>query len=160
MRFKKATLKYISECGWNTESFIKFRDDFNVVGYVRDGCGGVPAVSAPYFVKLLQYGVSARPPYGSARTYDIYLRDRREFSYFKDYHFLFDHTMLWSLENKQVICTSMPYGGRDLATATFTYMVEEFSFPASIKMMFLDEKYKYRKNGHFMLMIYDEDYRA
>lgn len=157
MKFEKATLKFISECGWNTESFIKFRDDFKVVSYTWGG--GVPPVSASYFVKLLQQGVSARPPYGSARTYDIYYYDRREFRHFENSHSLFDHTMLWGLKNKQVICTSMPYGTKDMTAEVFTKMAEEFSFPASIKLRFLDDKYHYRRNGDFMLMIYNDNYK-
>ena len=50
----------------------------------------------------------------------------------------------------------MPYATQEQTTAKFAEMVKEFSFPSSIKLRFLDDKYKYRLNGDFMLMIYDE----
>lgn len=157
MKFSKASLQFVSEHNWDTEKFTNFRDEFGVVGYYW--IGGFPDVSASYFVKLLQKGKSARPPYGSARTYEIYCWERTKFSRCDENSYLFNHTMLWSLKTGQVICTSMPYGERDLAQATFANMAKENAFPASIKLKFLDEKYRYRPNGNFMLMIYSEEWR-
>ena len=89
MRFKKASLKFISEQRWDTEKFVNFRDEFGVDGYY--GIGGTPSIPAFYFVDLLQYGKSARKYQGkhSAFAYYQHIRDFSEY-----FPYVFDHTML------------------------------------------------------------------
>lgn len=149
MRFKKVSSQFVRMCQWDTERFKCFRDEFHIVGYywgyVRN---------SQYFVKLLQDGVSARPPYRNKQTYMQYIRHLHDFNEYTAH--VLDHVMMWSLEDGRVICTSMPYSSHELTMAEFAEMAAKYSFPESIKLRFLDDKYKYRINGDFMLMIFDE----
>lgn len=147
MRFRPISKKLISKWDfyeWDTKKLKDFCADFHVIGYLDNLCVG----NLTYFLRLLQEGVSAKKPKG-------YLDDIDERDPWRR---VFDHSSLWKLENGQVICTSMPYSTHEITTDDFARMAEEYSFPASIRLKFLDEKYKYRPNGSFMLMIYDEDY--
>lgn len=47
----------------------------------------------------------------------------------------------------------MPYGDKESVTVSFNKMVKEFGFPETIKMEFLDNRYRYRPNGDIMIII-------
>jgi len=36
-------------------------------------------------------------------------------------------------------------------------MANEHKFPETIKLRFMEDKYKYRPNGHYMIMVYSEN---
>ena len=138
----------VIQFGWDVEKLITFCNDFQVNGYAL----GNPTVSAKYFSDLLQKGSSARPSHTCFVEREYFSRlTRRCF---------FGHAALWKLENGKIICVSMPYGSKDTITSVFTTLATEFSFPESIKLCFLPEKYRYRSNGDFMFMVHDDDFRA
>ena len=76
------------------------------------------------------------------------------------YSKLLDHGAMWRLSNGKVICTATPYGTEEGIRNAFYRMVEEFNYPESIKLGFLEDVFQYRLNGDYMIVIYDdnEDY--
>ena len=154
MRFEKISEIFIAErvrlSQWNEKKFRSFCADFNTIGFYF----GLPTGNTSYFIKLLQRGTSARP-YTSRRTYDSYICHDHELNEY--YEHIFDHCALWKLKNGQIICTAMPYAASmEVIKGEFAEMTEKYAFPLSIKLKFLDDKYKYRLNGDFMLMIHNE----
>lgn len=57
-------------------------------------------------------------------------------------------------ENDNVICTAMLYGDGESITDGFYRMVNMFHYPETMKMEFLDDKYRFRINGDHMIAIY------
>ena len=152
MRFRRITLsdRQINEQFWFREQFNAFIDEFDIVAVHH----GVPSnMSASSLLRLLQDGSRARARgtnragYGDTASHDM-----------TEYHYpLFDHGALWKTGRGNVICTGMPYTTDKPVADWFTAMAKQYKFPDTIKLRFMDDRYKYRPNGHFMIMVYDED---
>lgn len=70
------------------------------------------------------------------------------------YSHLLDHSALWQLKNGNVICTAFPYGEREIIVDKFYEMIKTFDYPKTLKLQFLDEVYRFRRNGDYMILIY------
>lgn len=133
----------------NIEKFYRFIDEFNVV---RVSWGQPTTISASYFLRLLQEGSSAR-----ARGYRFGFNqesDEGSNQLAPFYAHLLDHGALWKLKSGSVICTALPYGEREEIERRFLDMARTFNFPNTIRLQFLDEKYRFRRNGDCMILIY------
>lgn len=142
----------------NEENFYRFVEEFNIVG-VR--MSQPETISASYFLRLLKNGASERARgYGRMHNSE---NDEHSNQLTKYYLHLLEHGALWKRQDGGVICTAMPYGERELICSMFYQMIEEFEFPSTIRMEFLDHKYTYRANGDTMIVIYcgvlDEFYK-
>lgn len=155
MRFEKIPKKNAKKkFGYITceENFYRFIDEFNIVG-VR--MSQPETISAAYFLRLLQNGTSER-----ARGYgrgDNRENDEHSNQLAKYYLHLLEHGALWKRQDGSVICTSMPYGDQESICSMFYQMVEEFDYPSTIRVEFLDDVYRYRTNGDAMIIIYCEE---
>lgn len=142
MNFEKipANLENFSSYIKYPSNFKSFIEDFNITGV---HWSEPSTISSSYFLKLLQLGSSAR------------LR-KNDFSndLHKYYNSLFDHGALWKTNDNTVICTCMPYAKKDQIIESFNDMLKEFNYPSNVKLEFLDDKYRYRPNGDFMILIY------
>ncbi len=133
----------------HVDRFYKFIDEFNIVRV----CWGEPTtISASYFLRLLKEGASARAR-GVGRGYHQE-SDEASSQMLPFYENLLDHGALWRLRNGNVICTAMPYGEREEIVKKFFEMKETFSYPDSLTLQFLDEAYRFRDNGDYMILIY------
>ena len=133
----------------NIEKFYRFIDEFNVV---RVSWGQPTTISASYFLRLLQEGSSARARgyrFGFSQESDEGSNQLAPF-----YAHLLDHGALWKLKSGSVICTALPYGEREEIERRFLDMARTFNFPNTIRLQFLDEKYRFRRNGDCMILIY------
>ena len=133
----------------NIERFYQFIDEFNVVQVRWEQ---PTTISASYFLRLLQEGSSARARgygFGFNRESDEASNQLASF-----YTHLLDHGALWKLKSESVICTALPYGEREEIERKFLDMAETFNFPDTIRLQFLDEKYRFRRNGDCMILIY------
>lgn len=140
-----------------TSSYIKDEDRF--YSFVEDyGIIGVRwsqprTISANYFMRLLLEGSSSRARgFSRNNQNDENSNDLDEY-----YSHLFDHGALWKLSGGQVICTAMPYGDKSQTLSSFEDLLEKYKFPKTIKLDFLDDKYRYRSNGDYMIVIYNDD---
>lgn len=142
MNFEKipANLENFSSYIESPSNFKNFIEDFNIAGV---HWSEPSTICSSYFLRLLQLGSSAR------------LR-RNDFSndLYKYYFSLFDHGALWKTNDKTVICTCMPYAEKDQIIESFNDMMKEFNYPSNVKLKFLDDKYRYRPSGDFMILIY------
>ena len=133
------------------EKFYRFVEEYNIV---KVWWSQPVTISASYFLRLLQEGSSARAR-GFSKRYtkedDEHSEDLRPF-----YGALFDHGALWRESTGKVICTAMPYRTKDEIINAFFELKTGYNYPDSIKLKFLDEKYRYRQNGYEMIMIYDD----
>ncbi len=132
--------------------FYHFVDDFNIIGV---NWGEPLNISASYFVRLLQEGSSARARGRAGRTswwdeHDEYSKDLYGFSS------LFEHRAMWRLSGSRVVCTSSPYGQEKQIIDWFNELAKRFDFPETIKLMFLDSSYRFKDEGDYMIMIYDD----
>lgn len=131
------------------DNFYNFVDEYSIVG-VR--WGYPDGLSASYFLRLLQNG-SAERARGYGRGYhqedDDHSNDLHEF-----YQGLLDHCALWKLSNGSVLCTAMPYGTKESIINLYNSMVEKFDYPVELKIDFLDDEFRYRLNGDYMIAIY------
>ena len=134
----------------NEDKFYRFVDEFNIIGVVWSQ---PQTISASYFLRLLQNGSSEK-----ARGYGRRSLENDEYSnQLQPYYMpLFEHGALWKKRDGSVICTAMPYGDKESVTVSFNKMVKEFGFPETIKMEFLDNRYRYRPNGDIMIIIHCE----
>lgn len=142
------TFGYITSC----EKFYRFVDEFNIVGV---HWSQPQTISASYFLRLLTEGSSAR-----ARGYGRGNQENDEYSmqlYDNYYHSLFDHGAMWKLNDGRVVCTAMPYGDEESIISAFNELMEEFAYPDTIKLTFLEDEYRYRPNGNYMIMIYNDE---
>lgn len=121
----------------NFKNFIK---DFNITGVHWNEPS---TISSSYFLRLLQHGSSAR------------LR-KNDFSneLHKYYYSLFDHGALWKTNDNSVFCTCMPYAEKNQIIKSFNDIIKEFNYPSNMKLKFLEDKYRYRPNGDYMILIY------
>lgn len=114
-------------------------------------------INVRQFINLLQQGRLGHTPYYNSSTYDKYL-DEAGFFYHEFRGFNFDdHSYLWKLKNGEVIYTSIPHATREMILAHFKKIAENFSFPSTINLVFLDEKYRYYDIPVPMFMLYDEN---
>lgn len=152
MRFKRITLedRQVNDRFWFREQFNALIDEFDIVAVHY----GVPSyMSASYFLRLLQDGSRARArgipwkPGSDINSYDL-----------AEFHYpLFDHGALWKTSSGVVICTGMPYATDKPVEDWFAAMAKQFKFPDTIKLRLMEDRFKYRPNGHFMIMVYNED---
>ena len=142
MSFKKISSKKVSFCFPNQEELARFRNDFPVVSVELLSVIGYE--SATNFLSLLQKGKRKR-----MSTYVDVLDDYC--------HSLFGDTFLWRLKNNSVICIATPCFTGENVLNIFLRMKEEFSFPNSIKLKFLDSQYRFWDRGDYFFMIYDEN---
>lgn len=139
----------------SVDAFDMFVEKYDVVG-VR--WSEPTTISASYFLRLLQDGSSAKARgfgKGNSNKNDEESIEMNEF-----YGSLLDHGALWKLKTGQVICTAMPYGDKKLITERFMQMVNKFSYPSTIKMQFLDDAFRFRVNGDYMIIIYAGDLKT
>lgn len=132
-------------------NFWNLVHDFDLVGVVWSQPTNI---SDSYFLRLLQDGSSAR-----ARGYGkmSYGENDECSTRLQPYYLsLLDHGALWRRNDGSVICTASPYGTKDGIAENFQKMKMEFRFPDSVKLRFLDDGYRFRSNGDFMILIYDE----
>ncbi len=129
------------------DKFYTFVNEFNIIGV---GSARPDGISASYFLRLLQEGSSARARgYGKGNAIQSYEPSLQEF-----YLSLLDHGALWKMKNDSVICTAMPYGNIKSITDSFNKMINMYNYPKTIRFEFLDDKYRYRSNGDYMVIIY------
>ena len=151
MRFKRITLddRQINDRFWFREQFNAFIDEFDIVAVHH----GVPSyMSVSYLLRLLLDGSRARARWKTWKAgSDNNSHDLTEFHYP-----LFDHGALWKTSRGDVICTGMPYTTDKPVEDWFAAMAEQYEFPDTIKLRLMEDRYKYRPNGHFMIMVYNE----
>ncbi len=136
----------------NEDKFYKFVDDFNIVGVTMSQ---PQTISASYFLRLLQNGASERARgYGRGNSIE---NDEQSNQLAEYYLSLLDHGALWKRRDGSVICTAMPYGDQESIYSMFYQLIEEFAYPSTIRMEFLDDVYRYRTNGDAMIIIYCEE---
>ncbi len=134
----------------NEDKFYRFINEFNIIGVVWSQ---PQTISASYFLRLLENGSSEKARgYGRKRLEN----DEHSKQLGQYYSPLLDHGALWKRRDGSVICTAMPYGDKESVTASFDKMIKEFEFPKTIKMKFLDNRYRYRTSGDIMIIIYCE----
>lgn len=132
------------------DKFYRFVDEYNLVGVEWSQ---PTTISASYFARLLISGSSERARgFGRGNHTE---NDEYSNQLYKYYRPLLDHCAMWRNVDGTVICTAMPYGSVDSITDGFFHMKEEFDFPESIKLEFLDDSYRYRPNGDAMIVIYN-----
>ena len=128
----------------DVDRFFRFMDDFNAVGVHWNQ---PTTISASYFIRLLREGSSAR----ARRFGPGFNQELDEMSPLDNN--LLDHAALWKLKDGNVICTAFPYGTHDEIVDKFMAMKKKYSYPDSLKLQFLDEKYRFRNNGDWMILI-------
>lgn len=144
---KRSFDRYIDD----QDKFYRFVDEFNIVGVQWSQ---PQTISARYFLRLLEKGSAERatgPRKGYNKDSDDYSLEMNKF-----YLPLLDHGALWKMKNGNVICTAMPYGDEKSITDTFSQMLRQFGFPDTIRLQYLDNKYHFRENGEYMILIYCE----
>lgn len=138
-------LGYITD----SDAFYRFVDEYNIIGV---HWSQPTSISAEYFVRLLTEGSSARArereDLGWGKS-DEYCDEMMEY-----YTPLLDHGAMWKMANGGVVCTVMPYGNEESVLNAFKSMTKQYHFPEGIKIRFMDNKYRYRLNGNYMLIIY------
>ena len=136
----------------NPDKFYNFIDEFNIVGV---HWAQPQTLTASYFLRLLQEGSSAK-----ARTQgsniNFRLNDEHSNEMNEYYTPLFDHGAMWKTRSGNVLCTAMPYGKNQTIEVAFYKFIKQFGFPKTIKLEFLNDKYKYRPNGNCMIIIYND----
>lgn len=135
----------------NNDAFYKFVEEFNIVGVHWNQPTNI---SASYFLRLLTEGAKEKPR-GYGRGFnnksDTASQDLDTF-----YLPLFDHGVLWRQSGGSVICTAMPYGTPESIIDSFMKMTSEYGYPSTVKIDFLDDSYRFRPNGNFMILIYSD----
>lgn len=145
----KTNVKKFSSYIEYEDKFLKFMNDFEIVGV---HWSQPTNISASYFLRVLQEGSSAKPRgYGKGFNKE---NDESSNQLFEFYSRLFDHCALWKLNNGNVICTAMPYGEKEITINEFCRMKSKFNYPENMCMKFLDDKYRFRSNGDFMIVIF------
>jgi len=123
--------------------FYKFIDEFGIEGV---HWGQPVNMSAAYFLRVLRDGSSSKAHRGDGIN-----------QMSKYYTNLLDHGALWRLSGGDVICTALPYGTQELILARFNEMLTEFEYPEEVKIVFLDDDYRFRNCGDKMILIYYGD---
>ncbi len=133
------------------DKFYSFVEEFNIVGV---HWSQPTTLSASYFLRLLEEGSSARARiHGDTwwKVDDEHCQEMTEY-----YTPLLDHGAMWKVANGSVICTAMPYGEKQSVVDAFYRMIEQYKYPDSITMQFLEDRYRYRPNGDHMIVIYSD----
>lgn len=155
MDFEKIPHKRASEFSGYIEFedvFYQFVKEFEIEGV---HWSQPTSLSASYLLRLLLEGSVARARgYGRGNNIE---NDENSQQMQPFYHTLLDHGAMWRLSDGKVICTAMPYGTKESIIDSFNRMVNEFKFPKVIKLEFLEDRFKYRSNGHYMIVIYAAD---
>ena len=131
------------------DKFYRFVDEFNIVGV---HWSQPSTMSASYFLRVLQGGSSARA-HGYGKSY----RNENDGSSLELNEFytpLLDHGALWKLSNGSVVCTATPYGSKDSINNSFLRMINQFDHFDSIRLQFLDDRYRFKPTGNYMILIY------
>ena len=131
------------------ECFYRFVEDFEIDGVCWDTVAGT---MSPYFLRLLETGNSARPR-SSDHSFN-YKTEKLPRSLSEYLYCLFDHSCMWRQKSGNLICTAQPYGTRKMVMDSFSRMMEECDYPETIKMEMLDNRYRFRTNGDFLLLFY------
>lgn len=142
MKFEKINKNQLGDSTYyvdDRKKFINFVDDFKIVGV---SWGQPTTISSDYFLRLLENGATVR-----VRNNDS---SRKLNQFYADF---LDHGALWKLENGKVICTAMPYGDKEAIVNKFYELKNKYKCPNGIVMGFLDDRYKFRKNGDKMILI-------
>ena len=135
---KQGTFGHVS----NEAAFREFEKAFHVIGVNW----GIFSGTSNYFLRLLQSGSSQRerkPDWQGAWELEAYQ------------WFLLDHGAFWKRDDGTCIWTAMPYSNKQTVLERFAKFKQEFSYPDSITLRFLDDKYRFRENGDFMFVLYD-----
>ena len=127
------------------DALVRFIHNYNVIG-VR--WSEPTTISASYFLRLLQNGAAEK----------VGKNDNGSIEMSNFYQPLLDHGALWKTKDGGVICTAMPYGDKKSIVENFRKMVEAFSYPETIRLQFLDDKYRFRSNGNHMIRISHNSY--
>ena len=127
------------------DALVRFIHNYNVIG-VR--WSEPTTISASYFLRLLQNGAAEK----------VGKNDNGSIEMSNFYQPLLDHGALWKTKDGGVICTAMPYGDKKSIVENFRKMVETFSYPETIRLQFLDDKYRFRSNGNHMILISHNSY--
>lgn len=134
------------------DAFERFINKFDVIG-VR--WSEPTTISASYFLRLLQEGSSAKARgFGKGNDKENDESSNEMNCYYTS---LLDHAALWKLKSGQVICTAMPYGDKQIIIDHFNQMVKQFSYPTTIRLQFLDDTYRFRSNGDYLIMISNDE---
>lgn len=130
------------------ENLRRFVDDFHLK-YVS--WGGPSNMSASDYLSILRDGASVIKEKNGFRCFDedFFSPDMNRFT-----PALFDHAAFWEQENGNVISTSMPYGDKDVLRRFYNYMKNCFGYPVEMKMLFLDDRYRFRPNGDYMFVAF------
>ena len=130
---------------WRKDRFDAFAKDFNLKSamytssvYICDHAG--------YFVRFL-LSVGRKPVRKRAEALHCgneYNMDR--------YWRLFDHSAAFKTNNGVHFIVSMPYGSQETIIDEFRKLQSDYPCTRSVDMYFIDNKYKYRKNGNCMVM--------
>lgn len=142
MKFEKINKNQLGDSTYyvdDRKKFINFVDDFKVVGV---SWGQPTTISSDYFLRLLENGATVRFCNNDSS---------RKLNQF--YVGLLDHGVLWKLENGKVICTAMPYGDEADIVTRFYELKNKYKHLDEITLEFLDDRYKFRKNGDRMILI-------
>lgn len=143
MTFKKIPHNKIEGFSENITSYTNFQNFINDFNLVSVKWHEPLNISSSSLLKLIQSGSS------TALTKNELSNDLRKYHYD-----LFDHGALWKTNNGKIICTSFPYADKTQIINSFNNMLKEFNYPSNVKLKFLDNKYHYRSNGDFMILIY------
>lgn len=122
---------------WRKDRFDSFVSDFGL-----DGASYyAPLDSVKYFQRFLA-------------SMGMYPRWRKQetFHAVPEQYQLFDHASAFRTEDGTHIIVSMPYGTEGQILEAYQNMVNAYSELKPVDMYFIDNKYKYRKNGDHMLM--------
>lgn len=134
----------------NEDRFYSFVEDYGITGVQWSK---PTTISADYFMRLLLEGSASR-----ARGLSGNNQNDENSSDLREYYLpLFDHGALWKLSGGQVICTAMPYGDKKRILSSFENLLDKYKYPRSINLEFLDDKYRFRPNGDYMIVIYNDD---
>lgn len=152
MRFNPIPKKELFAFGpvTNIENFRRFLDDFNLVGV--KWCGP-SSLSGSYLLRLLEKGSSQRARGRGPKSYGPNDNNAHQLGAFREH--LFDHGAMWKTKDGKFFFTGMPYGAKEEIMRSFEQLKENFQYPETIQLKFLDDKYRYRTNGDYMVMVYD-----
>ena len=130
---------------WRKDRFDTFVKDFNIKSAMYTSSVYI-CDNAEYFVRFLST-VGRKPVRKRSEAYHCgneYNMDR--------YWRLFDHSSAFKTKNNVHLIISMPYGSQETLVDEFKKLQNEFPCTRPVDMYFIDNKYKYRKNGNCMVM--------
>lgn len=142
--------KYYATCNieglWNKERYDSFVRDFAIKSamctspcYITD--------HIPYFARFLST-INRVPTRRAEECYPI----GRKFNA-DSYWWLFDHPSAFRTDDGINFIVSMPYGTPEMIMEHFKKMQKQFpEHVGPVDMYFVDSKYKFRKNGNYMLV--------